>query len=234
MTTMELDGRRWATRGETGPSVHGLRKLPAPKPTPGDAVNVEEIGSRSFFQLKRRDVMMVRLAKQGAENLLELHRRVKEAQRSPYPSGGAEGSRKSGTSDPTAAAALRPRILDPAELYFVERDLALKHLARADAHRRRALSMSQASGTILKDALEELAEEEAKGEERLCPSCAKVGMRTPRGSDKEVGQESDLCGWCRAFERDHGRLPPRKLLTKRANDERIYAHDIENALRGEE
>lgn len=219
---------------QVGPTVHNLKAQPAPanvKPTPGEAVIVDDIGKRSFFQRKRRDVTALRLIKQGMDDDIELARRVKEAQRAAYPSSGAEGSRRSGTSDPTAAAAIRPRIPDPAEMYYVERDLALRHLARADSYRRRALSMSQASGTILKIALEELAEEQIEGDVGFCPDCAKAGVRNERGQAKDVGADSPYCRDCHCFRRDHGIPRPRWLIRKKETTGRTTSRDVELALR---
>ena len=66
--------------------------------------------------------------------------------------------------------------------------------------------------------------------EDWCSNCAKAGIMTARGTEKEVGKDSTLCGWCHTFNREHGQLPPRALVRKRGSGARIYDRDIRQAL----
>lgn len=55
-----------------------------------------------------------------------------------------------------------------------------------------------------------------------CTSCARVNVQWPRGSAKEVGSNSTLCGFCHGYQREHGgQLPPPRLCEMRAEGVRL-------------
>jgi hypothetical protein len=63
-----------------------------------------------------------------------------------------------------------------------------------------------------------------------CTNCLRHGVVSPRGRPKEVGHGSPLCGWCHAFQRAQGVLPPRDLVERHQRGERISERDVTAAL----
>lgn len=178
---------------------------------------------------------------------LALEARVRLAGKTPYPPGGAEGSRSSGVSDPTYKAAQWGHIKDPAERGYDSFDDLTKAAWWLGQHIKGAARMNRSE---TKEAKEEFTaalnlllnreEQQAAAAEqavRWCPSCAKVGLDIERGTDKEVGKDCDDCGWCHWFKRTYNREVPRVLLRlrKKRFDEgqqrpRVYEHEIVQAL----
>lgn len=63
-----------------------------------------------------------------------------------------------------------------------------------------------------------------------CEHHLKHGMCEPRGSPKDVGRHGQHCVWCHAWNREHGQLPPRRILERRAAGERITTRVIDEVL----
>jgi len=122
--------------------------------------------------------------------------------------------RSSEYSDPTAAAAVRGagQVDDATRALGLFHD-AVKLLEQADSYRARALPPVRTERPT-----------------DWCTSCERAGVLSPRGTEKEVGKSSSLCGWCHVWQREHSQLPPVVLIEKRARGERIYDRDITAAL----
>ena len=111
-------------------------------------------------------------------------------------------------SDPTGEAAIRDAGLRSAltarRHELEEATIKARRIITAAADRARTITRPPAAGPSLTDDL-------------WCEHHARHGMVEPRGSEKEVGKHSRLCGWCHAFNREHAQLPPKTLLECKAS-----------------
>jgi hypothetical protein len=172
--------------------------------------------SFTYHQRQQAYAAARRIVDKFARDDLELARRARDARPDGYRTSSMAAGGGQGPSDPTGRAALARATgpADVAELAFARLFDAVALLAEADGLRARAFPPQQVRAD---DGLS-------------CTNCAAAGVHSPRGSAKEVGRTSTLCGWCHAFQRSYGLLPPRVLVRKRAAGERIYDRDITQAL----
>ena len=76
--------------------------------------------------------------------------------------------------------------------------------------------------------------------EDLCSNCLSYGANSPVGSEAQHVQRAkrwgrsrihpDLCDWCASFLESHGRRPPKVLVVKHKDGQRIYDRDVREAM----
>lgn len=130
-----------------------------------------------------------------------------------------EGVPMPALSDPTGEAAIRPHLGNEAARRRNQLEAALVATRRqllAAIDQARPITHPPVPSPTLTDEL-------------WCEHHARHGMTEPRGTEKEVGKHSRLCGWCHAFNRTHGQLPPKALLEHKAAGERITSRALSEA-----
>lgn len=218
-------------------ATHNLLKPPklAPPREAGDEPEALHGGTHKTRIARYRKA--IRTLERLIADDLDLERRVRTAAKTPLPSGSAEGSRHSGISDPTAKAAERGRIKDPAERAWDSADTATHALWWAVRHlndiaRLAKADTPEAKARYAKEIRQLANRAEADLVDTGCTNCAKVGEYSPRGEPPAVPTDSTLCRWCHEFKREHGVEPPRALTRKHHRGERIYTRDVDKELHG--
>lgn len=220
-------------------ATHNLAKPPklaAPRAAGGDPEALHRGSHKTRVARYRR---AIRILEALIADDLALEARIRLTANAPLPSGGAEGSRSSDISDPSGNTATtwaqQRRTKDAAERTWDSAANALHALWWAHRHHTSAVRLLEADSpeakTRFQTAVRQLFDrEEVALVETGCTNCAKIGEYAKRGEPPAVPKECTLCRWCRIFELEHGVEPPRAILRKHHQGQRISTRDIEIAL----